>query len=154
MKAQFFASPEGLGILGRKEWGPILARYLAVRRRQTQVPEQEIGGISTAMLGGAPATQDVFTAHCDSMRALDPGLSDRVFYLATIGSHNQDRRSMLLDGEVLEVVSGSGALTMAIDFVFLVSTATWPETAAELDGHFTPTSSTTKRLFRWIKNLI
>jgi hypothetical protein len=154
MKAQFFASPEGLGIIGRREWGPILARYLSVRRRQTEVPDREIDAISSAMSAGAPATQDVFTAHCDSMRALDPGLSDRVLYVATIGSHNQDRRSMLLDGEVLEVVSGAGALTMAIDFVFLVSTATWPETAAELDAHFPPTSSTTKRLFRWIKNLI
>ena len=152
MKAQFFASPEGIGIIGRKEWGPILARYLAVRRRQTQTPEHDIAAISTAT--GAPATRDVFAAHCDSMRAADPDLAERVIYFATIGSHNQDRRSMLLDGEVLEVVSGSGALTMAIDFVFLVSTATWPKTAAELDGHFPPTSSTTKRLFRWIRNLI
>ena len=154
MKAQFFASGEGASIISRAEWGPILARYLAVRRRQTLVPEHDIEEISTKLLGNGIATQNVFTAHCDSMHALDPERSDRILYFATIGSHNQDRRSMLLDGEVLEVVGGSGALTMAIDFVFLVSTATWPETAAELDAQFPPTSSTTKSLFHWIRNLI
>ena len=158
MKAQFFASAEGLGILGRREWGPILARYLAVRRRQTLAPDHDLESITTTLLAeqtaGAAATQDVYTTHCDSLRAVDSALGERVVFLATVGSHNQDRRSMLLDGEVLEAVSGSSALTMAIDFAFLVSTATWPQSGAELDAHFPETSSTTKQFFRWIKNLI
>jgi len=158
MKAQFFASAEGLGILGRREWGPILARYLALRRRQTLAPDHDLEGITTTLLAeqgaGVVATHDVYTAHCDSLRAIDPRLGERIVFLATVGSHNQDRRSMLLDGEVLEAISGSGALTMAIDFAFLVSTATWPQSAAELDAQFPETSSTTEQFFHWMRNLI
>jgi hypothetical protein len=61
---------------------------------------------------------------------------------------------MLLDGEILEAVSGSAALTMTMDFAFLVANATWPATAEELDAQFPETGSLTKRASRWLRNLI
>ncbi len=158
LKAQFFASREGLGILTRPEWGPILSRYLAIRRRQTSAPDEDIESISDALMipaGDEGSTaRSILVAHADSLRQAGGAAEDRVFYFATVGSHNQDRRSMLLDGEVLVAISGGAALTTALDFACLVATATWPRTAAELDAYFPESPGLMKRVRRWIHNLI
>jgi len=153
MKAQFFASKEALSLLSRPEWGPVLARYLAVRRRQTASPESGLEDLSPALFEDpAGVRPHVFAAVRDSMPT--PADADRVFYLATVGSHNQDRRSMLFDGEALVAVSGPGALLAAIDFASLLQIATWPASAEALDARFPKSRGLIKALARWIRNLI
>jgi hypothetical protein len=158
MKAQFYASKEALRILARPEWGPILARYLAVRRRQTASPENGFEDLSPSLFvdggGSAGVPGRVFAAYHDSVRAATPADADKVFYLATVGSHNQDRRSMMLDGEALVAVSGPGALLTAIDFASLLQTATWPATSEELNARYPKSGNLLKKLRRWIRNLI
>ncbi|MGH7723919.1 MAG: hypothetical protein ACREOU_00680 [Candidatus Eiseniibacteriota bacterium] len=158
LKAQFFASREGLGILSRPEWGPILSRYLVIRRRQTSDPQQDIESITDALMipSGAegPTAQNIVALHADSLRGIEKGAQERILYFATIGSHNQDRRSMMLDGEVLVAISGGAALTTAIDFACLVATATWPRNAAELEAYFPESPGLMARVQRWIQNLI
>jgi hypothetical protein len=158
MKAQFFTSAEGLDILARPEWGPVLARYLAVRRHQTATPDADVEGLSPALLGipgaSGSAPSDVFTVYRDSLATTAPQAAGRIFYLATVGSHNQDRRSMLLDGEVLVAVSGPAALLTAVDFASLLATATWPRSVEELDAHFPESGGLIKQIRRWMKNLI
>jgi hypothetical protein len=158
MKAQFYASKEALGILARPEWGPILSRYLAVRRRQTVAPESGLEDLSPSLFiegcnaDGVPA--HIQAAYRDSIRTIDPAAAERIFYLATVGSHNQDRRSMLFDGETLVALAGPGALLTAIDFATLIRTATWPSSAAELDAQFPASSRLTMSLRRKLRNQI
>lgn len=172
MKMQFFASREGLDIFSRPEWVPILARYLSVRRRQTSDPTAELEGISPKLLtagsagdstgragdstrsAGDSTGADVFQAYCDSLGVNDPERRNRVFYLATVGSHNQDRRGMLLDGEDLVAVSGREALVTALDVFSLLATATWIEREEDLEDYFPKSSDFMKSLRRLLRDQI
>ncbi len=137
LKAQFFANEATLSLLSREEWAPVLAHYLEVRRRQSLGTAADSDAVSSALIP-------------DSISATRRG--DIV--VSTLGSHNQDRRSMLLDGEVLTAVSGDECIPAMIDFAFLMGTATWPESAKELDGYFPETSGFLRSLSRWLRDLI
>jgi hypothetical protein len=72
----------------------------------------------------------------------------------TLGSHNQDRRSMLLDGEVLVAVSGWEALISSIDFALLLGSTPPVASTEEIKKAFPKTGSLMKRVAKWIKDLI
>jgi hypothetical protein len=158
LKAQFFASKEALGVFAREEWGPIAARWLAIRRRQTLAPGEAGPALDPDLLSqGSPLDslpRDLFARYRASLRAAQGDAAERALCFATIGSPNPDRRSMLFDGGVLVGVSGSAALTSAIDFGCLLATAKWPSTRAELDAAYPESSSLMKKFRRWIQNLI
>jgi hypothetical protein len=140
LKAQFFANKTTLSLLAREEWAGVLSRYLEERRRQecgTVAERDTIGSALVRDLGG-----------------LDAFEQGNAIALSTLGSHNQDRRSMLLDGEVLTAVAGEDCLPAMIDFAFLMETATWPEKIEDLDAAFPQTSSLLRRLSRWLRDLI
>ncbi len=157
LKAQFFANEAALSLLAREEWAGVLTRYLEVRRRQVNGTASEEEAINPALIrecftrgaspGSGPAPQD-------SMGALDAFDRGDAIALSTLGSHNQDRRSMLLDGEVLTAVAGEDCLPAMIDFAFLMETATWPEKIEDLDACFPETSSLLRRLSRWLRDFI
>jgi len=154
LKAQFFANEAALSLLAREEWAGVLTRYLEVRRRQTCGTASEKDAISPDLIRecfgqGAPAGTD--PAPANPRDAFERG--DAVA-LSTLGSHNQDRRSMMLDGEVLTAVSGEDCLPAMIDFAFLMETATWPETVEELNSSFPHTSSLLRRLSRFLRDMI
>jgi hypothetical protein len=73
-----------------------------------------------------------------------------------IGSQNQDRRGMLVDGEVMVAVSGFDALISMLDFMFIVGAATWPSDRHEFEGAFPPLGGPglLKRAFKLIKDEI
>ena len=50
----------------------------------------------------------------------------------SVGSHNQDGRSMFLNGETTVTVAGFDSLVGALDFYFLLKKASWPQTEEEL----------------------
>ena len=76
--------------------------------------------------------------------------------MVTMGSQNQDRRAMLLNGEVVVAISGYDSLITFIDFMFIMGTATWPANAEELEDVF-PKSNTPgllRKLFWLMKDQI
>jgi hypothetical protein len=155
LKAQFFANKEALSLLGREEWAGVLARYLEARRRQACGTASENDAISPdlirgSFLRGAPAGSGLR----DSVSAFGAFWRGDAIAMSTLGSHNQDRRSMMLDGEVLTAVAGVDCLPAMIDFAFLMETATWPEKIEDLDACFPETSSLLRRLSRWLRDFI
>ncbi len=157
LKAQFFANEEALSLLGREEWAGVLARYLEARERQSCGGASERDAICPALIReslarGTPAGAD--PAPQDSAGVLDAFERGSAIAFSTLGSHNQDRRSMLLDGEVLAAVAGEDCLPALIDFAFLMETATWPEKVEDLDACFPETSSLLRRLSRWLRDFI
>jgi len=155
LKAQFFANKEALSLLGREEWAGVLARYLEARRRQACGTASENDAISPdlireSFLRGAPAG----SGPRDSIGAFGAFGRGGAIAMSTLGSHNQDRRSMMLDGEVLTAVAGEDCLPAMIDFAFLMETATWPEKIEDLDACFPETSSLLRRLSRWLRDFI
>jgi hypothetical protein len=53
---------------------------------------------------------------------------------------NQSFRSIALDGESLVAVTGHGAMVSAMDFIFIMAIAEWPEREAEFDRWSAPRS--------------
>lgn len=124
LKTQFFASAEAVReVLGRPEWQRFFIRRIDERLHES------------------PAGTDIALHHLEPLRPYLDGRTDsarerQVLYLE-LGSHNQDPRSFMLDGEALAVVAGEAALVAAGDMLLLAAVGTdWIRDQAELDGHF------------------
>jgi hypothetical protein len=139
MKAQFFANEKAMKILSLKEWGPVLDRYFSERVKQTTGRALESDGITPDILReredeDSPNLIEAFE------QTLAPEEKDRAVFFLTIGSHNQDRRSMFLDGEVLVGVAGYDSLIAMMDLVFLLHASVWPKDFAEFSKYLPPTA--------------
>jgi hypothetical protein len=126
LKAQFFGTSAGLRLtLGRPEWRRFFERRIGERLQES------------------PAGTDITLDHLAPLREYLDGRSPeerarQVLYLE-VGSHNQDPRSFMLDGEELCLVAGESALIAAGDML-LLSTAgvEWLDNRRELDRYFPP----------------
>jgi phosphatidylserine/phosphatidylglycerophosphate/cardiolipin synthase-like enzyme len=78
---------------------------------------------------------------------------DAIIYM-TVGSHNQDRRSMMLDGESLVLVSGYESLVGITDFAILLGSTHWINSKEELAEEFGVQQSLLKSILHLIKDLI
>jgi len=74
--------------------------------------------------------------------------------MVTVGSHNQDRRSMFLDGESTALVCSQDALIAALDFAFLMGASDWVDTIEELEPRFPQRKSLLRTISQWIRDLI
>ncbi len=130
LKAQFFASESGMEILRLGEWRPVLKRYLEERIRQTTGRPLESAGLTPELLAARenPAGLTLIETF---ERSLPAAKRERAAFFLTLGSHNQDRRSMFLDGEALVAVAGTESLIALMDFVFLLHSSVWPKDFAE-----------------------
>jgi hypothetical protein len=143
MKTQFFACGKAMEILSLKEWGPVLRRYFEERVRQTTGHALESEGITPDLLlekenETSPNLIEAFE------QILSPEEMDSALMFLTVGSHNQDRRSMFLDGEVLVGVSGYDSLIAMMDMVFLMHASVWPKSFAEFSKYLPPTADSGK----------
>ena len=126
LKTQFLASGEALReVLGRPEWRSFFARRIDERLHES------------------PAGTDIALRHLDPLRRfLDgrgAGARERQVLYLELGSHNQDPRSFMLDGEALCLVAGESALVAGGDMLLLAAVGTdWLATRADLDRHFPP----------------
>jgi hypothetical protein len=67
-----------------------------------------------------------------------------------IGSHNQNYRSLIMDGEVMVVVSGVSALVAYIDFARVMGLSTWVTSVDELEKLLPKPTG----IGRWMRNAI
>jgi hypothetical protein len=157
-KTQFFATQEGIGILKRPEWASFLARYLEHHRERCRRPDRSLEGVQTEWLGAGgghlKAGVTLIEAFENDLLMNNWEKLDHVAYFLTIGSQNQDRRGMLLDGEVLVTVPGYESLIALMDFAFILRVSLWLESSAEVDEHFPREGGLMKSISRWIRNLI
>jgi hypothetical protein len=151
LKAQFFANDTAVRLLERVEWSDVLGRYLEARRQQASgvAAGREAIGFGLFRVNGSGTV-----SANDSVWVSPPFDDGHAIALSTLGSHNQDRRSMLLDGEVLTVVAGESCLPSLIDFAFLMGAATWPESAEELTRYFPEPSSLLRKISHWLHDFI
>jgi hypothetical protein len=146
MKAHLFANREGWDqLVTRPEFGDFMAEY--VRQRAIQVAERGEDRDLTAMSEALrPATDRLFQAWA---RASGPDVSERAAWYLVVGSHNQNYRSMALDGEVLMTVSGPRALAGLADFYLILGLSTWLDTPEELEEYLPAAGNFFRRLSRW-----
>ena len=138
LKNQLFGTREAFRIVSLPEWLPVLRAHMEIRRRQLN-GEETMGLIPSLMEERADSTSaNLLEAHEAAVRQADPRGANRSIWTWTIGSMNQDHRSLALDGEALVAVSSNGALVSFIDFMFIMAIAEWPETREEFDALFPP----------------
>jgi hypothetical protein len=124
LKTQFFGSAEGMReALGRPEWRRFFERRIGERLHESPA--------------GTDITLDHLSVLRDHLAGRTSEVRDRQVLYLEVGSHNQDPRSFMLDGEALCLVAGESALLAAGDML-LLSTAgvEWLDGAAELDRYF------------------
>lgn len=134
MKTLFFATSEAFEIYRLREWAPTLTAYMMTRMRQIQGMADTVG--IRPMVFRRPAGRsiyDAFQAHLDS---LGPDVKRHVIFTLVTGSHNQNPRSLLLDGEVLAAVSGFDCVVSMVDVGFILCISEWPENQKEFDRLF------------------
>jgi hypothetical protein len=157
-KTQFFATKEGMEILGRPEWASFLAYYLEHHRERCQRSDRSLEGVQPEWLrGGSDGLEvgdAVITAFEEEVGEESREKLERVAFFLTIGSLNQDRRGMLLDGEVVVTVPGYESLVTIMDFAFIVRSTQWLNSSAEVNDHFPQQGGLLKQIARWMHNLI
>ena len=72
----------------------------------------------------------------------------------TVGSHNQNYRSFIMDGEVAFVVAGFQALHGLPDFIMLSGLAKWIDTVDELEALFPRYEGLQRRIGRYIRIVV
>ena len=70
------------------------------------------------------------------------------------GSHNQDYRSTMMDGEVMYLGSGLAALATFGDMLLTMSSLTEVTSIEQLEGLLPPYEGFARQLGRWIQNAL
>ena len=130
LKAQFFASKRAINtIVPLKEWEAVVRKYIIERAKQVADRETDVD---------AKALREELNEEVATLiAAWSAGLSQKereeaILYL-TVGSHNQDYRSMIMDGEVLFIVGRTWAMVAYLDFVSLLGQTTWVDDIQQLE---------------------
>ena len=150
LKAHYFATAEAWDdFLSRPDIGPAVAAYFREVALQNQAlvegDPRDIKRLTETLL---PLAHPVIL---DYMRGLSPAEQDRVALFFTVGSHNQNTRSLALDGEVAFVVAGWSSLFGLPDFFVIAGLSTWIEDVNQLEELFPRYEGMQRRISRWIR---
>lgn len=130
LKAQFFASAQTIQtVVPLKGWRSIVEKYLDARALQIthEGPQLSAMDLRAGML------DDVARLYAEWLaRVPEQDRSKAILYL-TVGSHNQNYRSMVMDGEDLFIVGRLWSLVGYLDFVTLLGQVTWLHGQNELE---------------------
>jgi hypothetical protein len=82
---------------------------------------------------------------------LSPEEQRRVTMFLTVGSHNQNTRSLVLDGEVALVTAGWKSLSGLMDFITIAGLCDWIESVEELEELFPGYDGMARRISRFLR---
>lgn len=151
LKSQLYVSRDFVEhVLPLPAWRDIILASLRARLRQLDAPADT----DSVTLAHRPNSFALLKPLAPALTARTPTERDwQVVYLS-LGSQNQDDRSLMGNGELLTVVSGEAVLAGLTDYVYLVARATWLDTQADLDRELPPVSPFKRQLARWLRRLI
>jgi hypothetical protein len=146
MKAHFFATAQG--------WDPLMADpeteefLLAYLRQRAHQVTQEGEDRDLRMLQEAldPYADRLFQAWS---RDTGPTEKEKAAWFLLVGSHNQNFRSAMLDGEVVVTVAGREAFIGLADFMLVLGLSQWIENPEDLNPHFPSQSGFMKGVGYW-----
>lgn len=148
MKAHFFATAEAWDpMMVSPETEEFLAAYLRLRAIQV-AQEGEDRSLRSLQEALDPFGERLFRAW---LRNAGPGEREQSALFLLVGSHNQNFRSALLDGEVVVAVAGEDAVIGLADFMVVLGLSDWIENPEELKNHFPPQSGIMKGLGFWAR---
>ena len=150
MKANYFATREAWDqLLSLPEVGESFRLYfeeLRLRNEALRRGEYRDPNIMNEVL--LPRTREILVSY---VQELPTEVRDRIAIFFAIGSHNQNNRSMVLDGEVALVVGGFSALFGLPDFLVIVGLSEWIDDLDELEELFPAYTGIKRRISHWIR---
>jgi len=144
-KTQFIGSREALLALAEQP-----ATQELLRAQLTGQVEADSEGLAIPGRKPLALINPLIEAH----RSLPADVRERSLYYLTVGSLNKDARGMVLDGEVLYVLSSEWSLWAYTDFFFLLGSTTWLTSQQEFDALLPPYNQLERRLGRWFRKAI
>ena len=131
-KTQVIARPGAIAALVRRPgWDVLLARVLQTQSAQSAKFAEQLGYVTPDVDTLATRSNDSLLGGYES--DLPEAERKRVSFYFTLGTHNQDPRGMMLDGEATVVVSGLPAAVGLVDLYYLMARTTWVDSRTELD---------------------
>ena len=130
LKSQFFASEPVINtVIPLEGWEPIVRKYILARVKQTtgRGPHVDVKDLRTEL------EKDAATLIASWRAGLSQKERDEALLYLTVGSHNQDYRSMIMDGESLFVIGHAWAMVAYLDFVSLMGQTTWVNDMQQLE---------------------
>lgn len=148
LKANWFSSREAWdSLIGRPELEEVLAAYIA----QLVGPAKDSLGARAV----ADALSEASRRLVESFRASQPPETrSRVMYYLTVGSANQDYRSMFMDGEAAMLLSGWSTVVSLIDFGLIANLSVWVDDLDLLDALLPPLGPFKLRVARWVRSAL
>jgi hypothetical protein len=148
MKAHFFATASAWDpLMTRPESHEFLSAYL--RQRAVQVAgageDRNLRLLQEAL---DPYTDRLFEAW---RRNTDSQERERAAWYLLVGSHNQNFRSAVLDGEVVVAVAGPDAIIGLADFMVILGLTDWLDEPSELDTYFPEISGILTGIAKWAR---
>jgi hypothetical protein len=148
MKAHFFATAEAWDpLMVTPETEEFLGAYLGQRAIQV-AQEGEDRNLRSLQEALEPFGQRLFRAWLRNTEAAE---REKAAWFLLVGSHNQNFRSALLDGEVVVAVAAEDAVIGLADFMVVLGLSDWIENPEDLKNHFPPQSGIMKGLGHWAR---
>ena len=150
LKGHYFATVEAWdGFLSRPDIGPAVVAYFREMALQNQALAD--GRYRSYRLLSETLLPLAHPVVLDYMSELTPAERARVALFFTVGSHNQNTRSLALDGEVAFVVAGWSSLFGLPDFFVIAGLSSWIDDLDELEALFPRYEGMQRRISRMIR---
>ena len=150
LKTQFFASGKAISTLIPREGWDTLIRDYTIGRGEQIISQTYV---DAKMLRGklSEHSRPFLQSWWDSLSSDE---REKVMLYWILGSHNQDYRSKIQDGEVLVLVSGINAMISYLDFFSLMSLTTWVESVEEVEELLPRFGGFWYKIARYMKNAL
>jgi hypothetical protein len=154
LKSQLYASREFVeSVLPLPQWHDIVVGILRARAQASQ-DSRAYFRADTMLVDAQPNSFVALAPLAPALKARTPSERNAQAIYLTLGSQNQDDRSLFGNGEVLAVISSEAALAGLTDYVYLVARATWLDSVEQFNSIQPPVSPIKRRLARWLRRLI
>lgn len=151
LKCQFFASQQTINtIIPIEEWRPLIQKYILARAKQVIHREKSLDPKELRKA----IEKDRQNILLEWYKEVTPQQREKAIVYLTVGSHNQDYRSMIMDGEFLYVVGRAWAMIGYLDFISVIGQTTWVTELEELEKLLPRFSGFGKWLGRYLKMAI
>ncbi len=151
LKTQFFASQQAItDVLAVEGWRDLILGYFEARAEQTQ----SRGEYVDAKRLRAKLSENISQIDAALVETYSPEDFEKMVLYLTVGSHNQNYRGKFMDGEVLYLVAGSGAMLAYLDFLTILGVTTWVESVEELKELMPRYGGFREWLGRWLKDAL
>jgi len=153
LKANYFATREAWDdLLSRDDISPPFRNYFREVSLQNQALAEGGYRVYDFLLEALlPPSHEILE---DYMSGLTDDARERIALFFLLGSHNQNNRSMLLDGESAFVVAGWSSRFGLPDFLVIVGLTEWIDDLDRLEELFPGYTGIKRRISHWIRVVV